>query len=504
MTAPLARRIVIVGGGTAGWMAAAAFAKLLGPAYTIRLVESDEIGTVGVGEATIPYLGDFNAALGIDENDFLRATQGTFKLGIEFVDWARLGDRYTHGFGQIAPEIGALSFHHYWLRLRRHGDLRPLGRFSLNVMAASQARFTRSRRDLPNSPLGHIAHAFHFDAGLYARYLRRYAEQRGVQRVEGKVVEVRQQADGDIASVQLASGEAVEGDFFLDCSGLRGLLIERTLKAGYDDWRDWLPCDRAVAVPCASVQPLLPLTRATARRAGWQWRIPLQHRIGNGHVFSSRFMSEDEATAVLLGGLDGEPLAEPRCIPFVPGQRKRFWIGNCVALGLAAGFFEPIESTNIHLIQTAIMRIVALFPRARMESADIDEYNAQTALEYERIRDFVILHYHATERDDAPFWTHCREMAIPATLAHRLALFRASGRLFHDGRELFSASSWLQVLIGQRVEPRGYHPLVDAMALPQVEQIANGIEELIARCVASMPAHADYIAAHCAAAGTPA
>jgi tryptophan halogenase len=498
MTDPLVRRIVIVGGGTAGWMAAAAFSKLLGPGYRIRLVESEEIGTVGVGEATIPYVADFNVALGIDENDFLRATQGTFKLGIEFVDWARLGDRYTHGFGQVAMEIGALSFHHYWLRLRHNGDRRPLGLYTLNALAASQGRFMRARRDLPNSPLGHIAHAFHFDAGLYARYLRRYAEQRGVQRVEGKIVEVQQREDGGIAGVRLAAGETVEGDFFLDCSGLRGLLIEQTLKAGYHDWRHWLPCDRAVAVPCASVQPLLPLTRATARRAGWQWRIPLQHRIGNGHVFSSRFMSEDEATALLMQNLDGEPLAEPRCIPFVPGQRKRFWIKNCVALGLAAGFFEPIESTNIHLIQTAITRLIALFPRAGMEQTDIDEYNAQTELEYQHIRDFVILHYHATERDDSPFWVHCRDMEVPETLGRKLALFRGNGRLFHDEKALFSESSWLQVLIGQRVMPRGYHPLVDGMALAQIEGIANDIEQLIRRCVEAMPGHQDYINAECA------
>ncbi|MBV8502605.1 MAG: tryptophan 7-halogenase [Paucibacter sp.] len=500
MNTSLVRRIVIVGGGTAGWMAAAAFSKLLGSAYDIRLVESDEIGTVGVGEATIPYIGEFNAALGIDENDFLRATQGTFKLGIEFVDWARLGDRYTHGFGQVAADIGALAFYHYWLRLRMNGDHRPLGLFSLNALAASQGRFMRSRRDMPNSPLGNIAYAFHFDAGLYARYLRHFAERHGVHRVEGKVAEVRQREDGGIAGVVLANGETVQGDFFLDCSGLRGLLIEQTLKAGYDDWRQWLPCDRAVAVPCASVQPLLPLTRATARRAGWQWRIPLQHRIGNGHVFSSRFMSEDEATAILMANLDGEPLAEPRTIPFVPGQRKRFWIKNCVALGLAAGFFEPIESTNIHLIQTAIMRIVALFPRADMDPADIDEYNAQTEYEYQRIRDFVVLHYHATERDDSPFWTHCREMEVPETLRHKLELFRSNGRLFHDGRALFSESSWLQVLIGQRVEPRGYHPLVDNMELAQVQGIANSIEQLIRRCVDSMPLHQDFIRAECAAA----
>ncbi|MFG6465039.1 tryptophan halogenase family protein [Roseateles sp. BYS87W] len=499
MTSPLLRRIVIVGGGTAGWMAAAALSSLLGPGYEIRLVESDEIGTVGVGEATVPYITEFNEALGIDENEFLRFTQGTFKLGIEFVDWARLGDRYMHAFGQVAQDIGALPFHHYWLRLRAQGDTRPLGAYSLNTLAAQQCKFMRSRQDLPNSPLGAIAHAFHFDAGLYARFLRRHAEQRGVQRVEGKVVEVQQREDGGLAAVRLERGEVVAGDLFIDCSGLRGLLIEQTLKAGYDDWRHWLPCDRAVAVPCAAVQPLLPYTRATARPAGWQWRIPLQHRIGNGHVFSSRFMSEDEATALLLAHLDGEALAAPRTIPFVPGQRQRFWVKNCVALGLAAGFFEPIESTNIHLIQTALMRIVSLFPRAGMDEADIAEYNAQTRFEYERIRDFVILHYHATERSDSPFWNHCRTMEIPDSLQRKLALFRSNGRLFRDGDELFAEQSWLQVLIGQRVAPRGYHPMADAMPAPQLQAMANGIEQLLRRCVELMPPHEEFIRAQCAA-----
>ena len=498
------RRIVIVGGGTAGWMAAAAFSKVLNESYRIELVESDEIGTIGVGEATIPNIKHFNAALEIDENEFLRATQGTFKLGIEFVNWGAIGDRYTHGFGKIGQELNGLSFHHYWLRLRKEGHTKSLDPYSINTVAPHHAKFMRARDDMPNSPLGDLANAFHFDASLYARYLRGYAEKRGVRRTEGKVVQVLQhedsgQSSGHIRAVVLESGATIEGDFFIDCSGIRGLLIEQTLKAGYHDWRHWLPCDRAVAVPCASAYPLLPITRATAHRAGWQWRIPLQHRIGNGHVFSSSFMSDDEATSILLGNLDGQPLAEPRTIRFTPGQRKTFWVGNCVAVGLSAGFFEPIESTNIHLIQTAIARIVAFFPHAGMEAADIAEYNAQTEFEYQRIRDFVILHYHATERSDSPMWNHTRTMQVPETLQRKIDLYRSNGRVFREGGELFAEASWLQVMQGQRIEPQGYHPIADLMSREQVLAYVNNVEEVITKCVRVMPTQADFIAAQCAA-----
>lgn len=500
MTLTPARRIVIVGGGTAGWMTATALATVLGRAYDIRLVESDEIGIIGVGEATIPHIRAFNANVGLDEDEFIRATQGTFKLGIEFLNWGRIGDRYTHGFGRIGQDFEGSPFIHWWLRRTLEGRPGDLGRCSINTAAPRQFKFMRPRPDMAGSPLADIAYAFHFDASLYARYLRGVAEQRGVRRTEGKIQRVLQrEGDGFISAVELESGERVEGDFFIDCSGIRGLLIEQTLQAGYEDWRHWLPCDRAIAVPCESAGELLPLTRSTAHTAGWQWRIPLQHRIGNGHVFSSRFMSEDEATAILLNKLDGRALAEPRTIRFVTGRRRKFWDRNCVAVGLSSGFLEPLESTSIHLIQSAINRIVELFPHAGFDAADIDEYNRQTSFEYERIRDFLILHYHATERDDSPFWNYCRTMDIPETLRHKMALFRSNGRFVREGNELFTDLSWIQVMIGQRVMPRGYHPFVDLRPAAEIDAFLDHVEGVIAKCVEVMPTQAQFIAVTCAA-----
>ena len=499
MSSPV-RNIVIVGGGTAGWMTAAALSKLTRGQYHIRLVESDEIGIIGVGEASIPLLSTFNASLGINEDEFLRATQGTFKLGIEFVNWGAIGDRYMHGFGKIGQELDGLPFQHYWLRMAKEGKVSDLGAYSINTVAPYKAKFMRARTDMQGSPLGDVVNAFHFDAGLYSRFLRGFAEKNGVLRTEGKIVQVLQrEGDGFIEAVRMENGEMVAGDFFIDCSGIRGLLIEQTLKMGYEDWSHWLPCNRAIAVPCESVQPLLPLTRSTAHSAGWQWRIPLQHRIGNGHVYSSKFMGDDEAAAILLGNLDGKPLAEPRFIRYVPGRRNKVWNRNCVALGLAAGFFEPIESTNIHLIQTAIARLIALFPRMGFDAADIDEFNAQAKFEYERIRDFIILHYKATERDDSPFWNYCRTMDIPATLQHRMDLYRSSGRLFREGNELFAELSWLQVMHGQRVKANGYHPFADLQPKEVVTDFLHDIERVIGKCVDVMPTHADFIAANCAA-----
>ncbi|MBT9594401.1 MAG: tryptophan 7-halogenase [Vitreoscilla sp.] len=500
MTAKPVRNIVVVGGGTAGWMTAAAFSKLLSPDYKIRLVESDEIGIIGVGEATIPHIKSFNTALGIDEDEFVRATQGSFKLGIEFVDWGALGDRYIHGFGTIGHELHGVPFHHYWLRMRRQGQVPELDAFSINTAAPLEAKFMRARPEMTGSPLAEIAYAFHFDASLYARYLRRYGEQRGVIRTEGKIVQVLQrEPDGHIEAVVLESGERIEGDFFIDCSGTRGVLIEQVLKSGYEDWRHWLPCDRAIAVPCESAGPLLPMTRSTARTAGWQWRIPLQHRVGNGHVFSSQFMSEDEAASTLLGNLGGQPLAEPRTIRYVTGRRKQCWNRNCVAVGLASGFLEPLESTSIHLIQTAISRIALFFPHTGFDAADIAEYNAQTQLEYERIRDFIILHYHATEREDTPFWRYTRHMSVPDTLRRKIDLYRGNGRLFREGNELFAELSWLQVMQGQRIEPRGYHPFADMHPREEVTDFLDNVAGVIRKCVAVMPTQAEFIAAHCAA-----
>jgi tryptophan halogenase len=481
-------------------MTAAALSAILTSEYTVHLVESDEIGTIGVGEASIPHIQTFNEALQIDEDEFLRATQGTFKLGIEFVNWGAIGDRYIHGFGKVGRELDSVPFHHYWLRTLRENGGACLDDYSINTAAAKQGKFIRARTDMPNSPVSEIVHAYHFDAGLYARYLRSHAVKHGVLRTEGKIVQVLQrEPDGFIDAVVLQSGEKIAGDFFIDCSGIRGLLIEQTLQVGYDDWSHWLPCDSAIAVPCTSAGPLLPLTRSTAHAAGWQWRIPLQHRTGNGHVYSSKFMSRDEATSILLNNLDGKLLAEPRHIPFLPGRRKKAWDRNCVAIGLSAGFFEPIESTNIHLIQTAIARLMTMFPNRGFDTADIDEYNAQVTSEYEHIRDFIILHYKATERDDSPFWNYCRTMPIPETLQHRMELYRSNGRIVREGDELFAEASWLQVMHGQRVRPTGYHPFADLRSKETVNAFLGDIKSVIARCVGAMPTHAEFIAANCAA-----
>jgi tryptophan halogenase len=494
------KNIVIVGGGTAGWMTAAAFSKLLGNRYRIQLIESDEIATIGVGEATIPHIKNFNAALGIDVNDILRRTQGTFKLGIEFVNWGQIGDSYIHGFGKIGQDAAIASFYQYWLKMFQLGEAADLGHFSINTVAPRQAKFMRSVSDMPNSPLSDIASAFHFDASLYARFLRTFAEERGVVRTEGKIVEtLLRQADGFIEAVVLASGERVAGDLFIDCSGIRALLIEGALRTGFEDWSHWLPCDRAIAVPCESVDPLLPLTRSTAHSAGWQWRIPLQHRIGNGHVYSSRFMGDDEATAILLANLDGKPLADPRYIRYVPGRRVKAWNRNCVAIGLSGGFLEPLESTSIHLIQTTITRLLKFFPHGAFNQVDIDEFNEQCNVEYAHIRNFIVLHYKATERDDSPFWNYCRTMDVPEALTKKMALFASNGRIFREDAELFAEVSWLQVMHGQRIRPRGYDPLVDLTPKDEIEKLLANVEGVIRKCVDVMPLHSDYVAKNCAA-----
>ena len=499
MQHPPVRQVVIVGGGTAGWMTAAALSKLLGAGVNVRLIESDEIGIVGVGEATIPQINLFNAALGIDENEFLRETQGSFKLGIEFRNWGRLGDSYLHSFGQIGQPLGLVPFHHYWLRHYSQGKAAELGEYSMDTMAARANRFMRPPQ-VQNSPLASIVYAFHFDAGLYAQYLRRHSEARGVQRIEGKITRVHQRAaDGFIEAVEMENGERIEGELFIDCSGFRGLLIEQTLKTGYTDWTHWLPCDRAWAVPCASVQPFTPYTRSTAHSAGWQWRIPLQHRTGNGHVFSSRYMSEDEAAAILVNNLDGERLAEPRLLKFVTGKRNKLWHKNVVAIGLASGFLEPLESTSIYLIQSSIARLMAFFPTQAWRQADIDEHNIQADREFELVRDFIILHYKATERDDSPMWRYCRDMPVPETLAGKMALFRASGRLFRAQDDLFAESSWLQVLVGQHVMPQAHHALAHLLSDDENAYFLQRIRGAIAEAVPKMPDHASFIAQHCRA-----
>ena len=486
--------VTIIGGGTAGWMTAAALSKVLGRDYTVRLVESDEIGIVGVGEATIPLIKAYNTALELDEWEFIRRTKGSFKLGIDFRDWGGLGVRYVHAFGRVGQDLGLVGFHHYWLKMRALGQAGPLEEYSINASAALHDRFMPAVTDRPNSPLADIAYAYHFDAGLYARFLREYAEARGVRRIEGRIVDVVLHPEsGHVASVRLESGDSVGGQLFVDCSGFRGLLIEQALGTGHVDWTHWLPCDRAAAVPCRSVAPTTPYTRSTARTAGWQWRIPLQHRIGNGHVFCSSFISEDEAIAQLMANLDGEPLAEPRVLRFGAGKRRRFWNRNVIAIGLSSGFMEPLESTSIHLIQSAIARLAAFFPHAGIDQAEVDTFNRHSDEEYDAIRDFLIAHYHVTRRDDTPFWNHCRTMAIPETLQRKLELFAANGRVFRENNELFAETNWLQCLLGQGLNPRGYHPLVDTQTRERITDYLGNIRQVVGNCVQAMPTHDDFI-----------
>lgn len=492
--------IVIVGGGTSGWMTAAALAKVLKGHYPITLVESDEIATIGVGEATIPMINLFNRLLDLDEDQFMRDTQASFKLGIEFVNWGQLGDRYIHGFGVIGQDNWTVDFHQYWLKQYLAGKAKDLDHYSINTAACHQNKFMRAQPDMPNSPLAHIAHAFHFDAGLYAKYLRKFSETRGVKRIEGKITDVvTRDADGFIESVVLENGQKVEGKLFIDCSGFRALLIEGALKTGFEDWSHWLPCDRAIAIPCASAKELTPYTRSTARSAGWQWRIPLQHRTGNGHVFSSKFMSEDEATAVLLGNLDGAPLADPRTVKFTAGKRKKAWNKNCISIGLSSGFLEPLESTSIHLIQMGIAHLLTYFPASGFEPEDTDAYNTIMNQEYDWVRDFIILHYKATERTDSAFWNYCREMEVPQSLTQRMKLFESHGRVHREGNELFTKVSWLQVMHGQRIRPRSYHPLADLLTEEEIQKYLVEVESVINACVKVMPTHAEFIARNCAA-----
>ena len=492
--------IVIVGGGTAGWMTAAALSTVLNGRYNIRLVESDEIGIVGVGEATIPMIQRFNRVVGIDENEFMRETMGSFKLGIEFVNWGKLGDRYMHGFGRLGQDLATVPFDQYWHKMRRLGKAAPLGEYSITRMAANANRFMPARFDVPNSPLRDITYAYHFDASLYAKYLRKLSESRGVIRIEGKIKRATvREPDGHIDAVELENGTRVEGELFIDCSGFRGLLIEQTLETGYEDWTRWLPADRALAVPCESAPAITPYTRSTAHTAGWQWRIPLQHRTGNGHVYCSRFISDDEAAATLLANLDGKALADPRLIKFQTGMRKLAWNRNVVALGLASGFLEPLESTSIHLIQSGIQRLIDFFPDRGWSAVDRDEYNRQSRFDYERIRDFIILHYHLNQRTDAPYWVECANMAIPDSLRHKMDMYRAHGRVVRVDNELFSEVGWVQVFEGQNMPLDSYHPLVDTQAEEDIAEYLESVRDVIAKCVGVMPTHDEYIRKMCAA-----
>lgn len=493
------KNIVIVGGGTSGWMSAAALAKVLrSNGCKITLIESEDIGVVGVGEATVPHLHTFNRMLDLDESDFMLKTQATFKLGIQFVNWACVGGAYFHGFGDIGKDINALRFYQYWLKLSQQGLVGDLDDYKITSVAAAHGKFMRPI-DRPNSPLSEIVYAFHFDAVLYARYLREYSESLGVNRIEGKVVSTRLRDTGFIDAVILDSGMSITADLFIDCSGFRGLLIEEALKTGYDDWSHWLPCDRAWAVATENINDPLPYTRATAHSAGWQWRIPLQHRTGNGHVFSSRFMSEDEARSILLANIEGRLRGEPRLLKFTTGKRKKVWNKNCIAIGLASGFMEPLESTSIYLVQSALARLVTLFPDNTFATHIIDEFNRQADFEVERIRDFLILHYHATTRDDSSFWNYCRTMTVPESLLEKIELFKASGRIFRNAAEMFGDQNWMAVMAGQGIVPSAYHPLVDRLSNEEIIRRVDHIKLVIRKSVEFMPSHAQFISQYCKA-----
>jgi tryptophan halogenase len=481
-------RIVILGGGTAGWMSAAALARFAPPTHSITLIESEAIGTVGVGEATIPAIMLFNQALELDEAEFLRETMGSFKLGIEFAGWLKPGHSYMHAFGEVGRQLGLLPFRHYWARGRKLGLAKPLAHYSPNELAA------RTGRAGPGAPGVSLPYAYHFDAGLYAGYLRRYAEARGVTRHEGKVASVQRAENGDIAAVTTEDGRSFAGGFFIDCSGFRGLLIEQELGAGYEDWRHWLPCDRAGAGPSAASGDFTPYTRSTARAAGWQWRIPLQHRIGNGHVYCSEFISDDEATSVLLANLDGPPAADPRPLQFVTGRRRKFWDRNVLAVGLSSGFMEPLESTSIHLIQSTITRFLTVLPGGPVDAAVRDGFNRRAALEFERIRDFLILHYWANQRHGEPFWDHCRNMDLPDSLAARIGEFQAACVIQPSADELFTEVGWLQVMAGQGLEPASWNPIADGLSETDLGRFLEGVERAAIEAVRPMPQHIDYLA----------
>ncbi|MDM0114357.1 tryptophan 7-halogenase [Variovorax sp. J22R133] len=492
------RSIAIVGGGTAGWMAAVAlgYTHREGPC-TVRLIESDEIGTVGVGEATLPILRLFNRFFGIDEDEFMRATQASFKAGIQFEDWARMGYGFFHPFGGYGAPIERLRFYQCWLKQHKAGSPYSLNAYSENAVAAKLGRFARAR--WPNGEVADNQYAFHFDAALYAAYLRRRAISFGVQRTEGRVDQVKlRESDGFIESIKLVSGEVVEADLFIDCSGFRGLLIEGALHTGYEDWSRWLPCNRAWAVLCEGVDAITPYTRSTARKAGWQWRIPLQHRIGNGYVYCNERISDDEAAATLLANLDGRALDEPRQLRFTAGRRKLYWNRNCIALGLASGFLEPLESSSIGLMQNAIFRLLELMTDRGFEQATVDEYNRQTILETERTRDFIVLHYLGNGRHGEPMWDDCRHMEAPAHLQERIDLFRVRGHLNLEN-EPYGETSWLVMLTELGFVPRDYNPLIDALPAATLEKSMADIRDQVVRYVQGLPAHRAYLEANCRA-----
>ena len=498
------KNIVIVGGGTSGWMTAGALARVLGTqTYTITLIESDEIGTVGVGEATIPHITTYNKLLGFDEDEFIRETNATFKLGIHFVDWKKPGESYIHPFGVYGVDMDGIPFHNFYLRLHEEGQAGDIALYNAETMAARVSRFARVR---PEGPMPGINYAFQFDASLYAAYLRRFSEKRGVVRKEGKVVKVNQDPmSGNVTSLQLENGSEVKGDFFIDCSGFRGLLIEQTLKSGYEDWSKWLPCNRAAAVPCERVMnedgtfaPITPYTRATARESGWQWRIPLQHRTGNGYVFCNDYISEDEACEKLLTRLDGKEMRDPKVLRFVTGHRKKMWNKNVVALGLASGFLEPLESTSIHLVQVGIAKLLTMFPKMGINEATTEVFNREMLGEYVNVKDFLIAHYNVTEREDTPFWQYCKNMDVPDSLKARLDMYVHTGQPNATLVELFKDTSWFSVLWGQGLRPKSHHPVADVISEDDLRVRLGNIRKGVADRVKTMVDHDAFIAKNCA------
>lgn len=484
-------KVVIAGGGTAGWITAAALSHQLGEALDITLVESLEIGTIGVGEATIPPMRTFHRLLGINEQEFMRATNATFKLGIQFENWKKIGEKYFHSFGITGKQTLVTDFIHFWLRGRKLGIADEFGNYCLEYKAALENRFTINDQAKLN-------YAFHLDAGRYAAFLRARAEARGVVRVEGKIAKVEQNPDsGFIASLVMDSGQEIAGDLFIDCTGMRGLLIEQTLQTGFEEWTQWLPCDSAIALQTETTTAPVPYTKSIAHHAGWRWQIPLQHRVGNGLVFSSRHMSEDEATNLLLASMDGAVLTEPRAIKFKTGKRKKSWNKNCIAVGLASGFLEPLESTSIHMIMTAVTRLLQLFPHGEIKPSIVDEFNIQAESEIARIRDFIILHYKATERDDSPFWRYCKEMDVPAELEHRMTLFKEVGKSFQVEGELFRLDSWTQVMLGQGIIPETYHPIVDLMPERDLRHFLNSIAVDVDKNIQTLSTHQQFITRYC-------
>lgn len=485
------QRIVIAGGGTAGWMAAAALARTMGEAIELTLVESDAIGTIGVGESTIPPLVNYNRLLGISEADFMRATQATFKLGIEFENWKVEGEKYFHSFGLTGRDHWSAGFQHFWMHGLTKGHDESFDDYCLELKAAYAGKFA-------HLPENRVNYAYQLDATRYAAFLRKLAETDGTKRIEGKISEVQLDgATGHIAALLLESGQLVEGDLFLDCTGFRALLMEGALHVGFDDWTHYLPCDAAIAVQTASVRPPLPYTRAIAHDAGWQWRIPLQHRQGNGIVYCSRYMDQDAAREKLLTTVEGEPLSEPHFIRFTTGARRKQWHRNCIVVGLSGGFMEPLESTSIHLIQRAILRLIRMLPAGEISERDVAEFNDQQHTDMLQVRDFLILHYKATERRDSAFWRQCADMEIPDSLTQKIELFRETGRVFRKNEELFAENSWVQVMMGQGIMPQSYHPIATKLSDEELDKLLTGLRESVTKTVADLPDHQSYVARYC-------